>query len=248
MRVDAMLADAGDETLSHERGHVRGRNVEQFTDERGVHKKFALADCNVHELLLAWRGDVALLLPDTVKRSIINVSYIGLKVDAMANWSAGGRVRGALLLIFAALWLGMLVGVSFLATSAKFLAPSLTLPVALDVGRHTFAVFNKVEWVLAAATLLMFVVGARALTIGVGLAAATGLLLAETVWLLPALDARVGMIIAGQQPPPSQLHEAFIAFEAIKVVALLLVVAEAARRLVRVPLASAPQREGAAAR
>jgi hypothetical protein len=153
-----------------------------------------------------------------------------------------------LLLIFAALWLGMLVGVSFLATSAKFLAPSLTLPVALDVGRHTFAVFNKVEWVLAAATLLMFVVGARALTIGVGLAAATGLLLAETVWLLPALDARVGMIIAGQQPPPSQLHEAFIAFEAIKVVALLLVVAEAARRLVRVPLASAPQREGAAAR
>jgi hypothetical protein len=46
-------------------------------------------------------------------------------------------------LIAAILWLGLLLGVSFLATPAKFLAPSLALPVALDVGRHTFAVFNK---------------------------------------------------------------------------------------------------------
>jgi hypothetical protein len=153
-----------------------------------------------------------------------------------------------LLLVVAALWLGMLVGVSFLATSAKFLAPSLTLPVALDVGRHTFAVFNKVEWVLAAVVLLMFAVGARAWTIGAGLIVAIALLLAESWWLLPVLDARVGMIIAGQQPPPSHLHEVFIAFEAIKVAALLLVVADAARRLVRVPLAPSPQREGAAAR
>ena len=41
-------------------------------------------------------------------------------------------------LIVATLWLGLLLGVAFLATPAKFLAPGL-LPVALDVGR-TFAV------------------------------------------------------------------------------------------------------------
>ncbi len=55
----------------------------------------------------------------------------------------------------ALLWIGLLIGVSFLATPAKFLAASLTLPVALDVGRHTFAIFNRVEWLLAATFLVL---------------------------------------------------------------------------------------------
>src|SRR5690606_30735313 len=49
------------------------------------------------------------------------------------------------LLLLAVLWTGLLLGVSFLATPVKFLAPSLSLPVALDVGRQTFMVFNWVE-------------------------------------------------------------------------------------------------------
>ncbi len=52
------------------------------------------------------------------------------------------------------LWIGLLIGASFLATPAKFLAPSLSRAAALDVGRHTFAIFNKVEW-LPAATLFV---------------------------------------------------------------------------------------------
>jgi hypothetical protein len=36
------------------------------------------------------------------------------------------------------LWAGMLLGVSFIATPAKFLAPSLPLAQALDVGRSSF--------------------------------------------------------------------------------------------------------------
>jgi hypothetical protein len=170
----------------------------------------------------------------------------------MKDGSPGGRAREATLVVVVAIWLGMLIGVSFLATSAKFLAPSLTLPVALDVGRHTFAVFNQVEWAFAAISLLIFVVGVRAWTIGVALAVAIALLLAETVWLLPVLDARVGLIIAGQQPPPSQLHTLFITFEAIKVVALLIVVGDAARRLAGAPRTGASrsfsQDAGAAAR
>lgn len=35
------------------------------------------------------------------------------------------------LLLLATLWAGLLLGVSFLATPVKFLAPSLSLPVAL---------------------------------------------------------------------------------------------------------------------
>jgi len=35
-------------------------------------------------------------------------------------------------------WMGIVIGVSFLATPVKFTADSLTRPVALDVGRATF--------------------------------------------------------------------------------------------------------------
>ena len=45
--------------------------------------------------------------------------------------------RGWLAMVFfvATFWFALVIGVSFLATTAKFLAPSLTLPVALDVGQ-----------------------------------------------------------------------------------------------------------------
>lgn len=44
---------------------------------------------------------------------------------------------------------------AFLATPAKFLAPSLPLAVALDVGRHTFQVYNRVELLLLMALVAL---------------------------------------------------------------------------------------------
>lgn len=132
----------------------------------------------------------------------------------------------------AVFWLGLAIGVSFLATPAKFLAPSLPLPVALDVGRHTFAVFNTLEWFLAAALVLGVICSRARLSIAAGLAAAL-LVLAETVWLLPLLDERVGLIIAGHQPPASNLHVVYIVTEVLKLAALGVVAADTARHLRR---------------
>jgi len=53
-------------------------------------------------------------------------------------------------LLFPTLWIGLLVGVGFIATPTKFQAQSLSLPVTLDVGRSTFAIWNNVEWVVLA--------------------------------------------------------------------------------------------------
>ncbi|WP_218578486.1 hypothetical protein [Vineibacter terrae] len=130
-------------------------------------------------------------------------------------------------------WIGLLVGVSFLATPAKFLAPSLSLPVALDVGRHTFAIFSKAEWLLAASLLVILLAGRRSslAILGGGLAAV--LVAVEAAWLLPVLDQRVGLIIAGQQPPASNLHEAYIAIEGVKLLSLGLVASVTARYLTR---------------
>src|SRR5690554_7335253 len=129
-------------------------------------------------------------------------------------------------------WVGLLLGVSFLATPVKFLAPSLTLPVALDVGRQTFRWFSRVELVLAAATLLAALVhdGRRGLGAisarGWPLAAllSAGLLAAvllQMLWLLPLLDARVEVILQGRMPPPSRLHDVYVAIEAMKLGALV---------------------------
>ena len=55
--------------------------------------------------------------------------------------------------IIAMIWLGMLIGVSFLATPVKFVVADLSLPVALQVGQATFHLFAKVEWALTAALI-----------------------------------------------------------------------------------------------
>jgi hypothetical protein len=59
--------------------------------------------------------------------------------------------------MLASAWAGFLVGLSFLAMPVKFMAPSLTLPVALDVGRQTFFVFNRSEIMLPLLMLLLVV-------------------------------------------------------------------------------------------
>lgn len=130
------------------------------------------------------------------------------------------RSRDILLVLVTALWLGMLIGVSFLATPVKFQAPSLDLPTALEVGRVTFALFNRVEWaaaaLLAAAVLLA---GERRLVL-IAAVALIAILALQTFWVLPGLDARIGMVIAGSPPPPSHQHLVYVALEAGKSIVL----------------------------
>ncbi len=135
------------------------------------------------------------------------------------------------LLAVVMLWIGTLLGVSFLATPAKFLAPSLTLPVALDVGRQTFAVFNKIEWIYIVICALLAAAGPRNRIAVVSVAVAAILTAVQAAWLLPALDARVGVIIAGGTPPASPLHHLYIVAETAKLLALGVIAVASARRL-----------------
>lgn len=125
---------------------------------------------------------------------------------------------GALLL--ATLWAGIVIGVSFIATIAKFDAPSLTLPVALDVGRHTFAPLARIEWGLWLALLVAGGLAARSRARIAGIAALGAILALQALWLLPVLDARVELVLAGATPPPSSLHLLFVACELVKIAIL----------------------------
>lgn len=138
----------------------------------------------------------------------------------MAQRSNAGRFPDSAATLLAAVWMGMLVGVSFLATPVKFQAASLDLPVALEVGRVTFAAFSKVEWALALLLGLAAFVPLRSRT-HMALATICIVIVAgQSFWLLPALDARVDAIIAGR-PLPASIHHAFYAgLELTKAVAL----------------------------
>lgn len=115
------------------------------------------------------------------------------------------------------LWLGLLIGVSFLATPVKFVVMDLTLPVALQVGAATFALFTKVEWALAALAVALGATGRSQRRARLALALALAAVVAvQAAWLLPALDARVAEIVAGALPPPSRHHAIYAGFETFK--------------------------------
>ena len=117
------------------------------------------------------------------------------------------------------IWLGLVVGVSFVATPVKFTAPSLDLPTALEVGRVTFRLLARIEWVLA--LVLVGLTWGRRRSLpwsGVVVLAVVAL---EAIWLLPSLAARTDAIRTGATPPGSSLHTVFIAAEVLKCLALV---------------------------
>lgn len=113
-------------------------------------------------------------------------------------------------------WAGMIVGVSFIATPAKFLAANLGTRAAFDVGRATFELFNSIEVGLAI-TLLAVVLYAqrRILTIilTVSLLAMTA---TQALVVLPVLSDRVSAIVAGFGVAPSYVHSLYVLMEIAK--------------------------------
>ena len=121
------------------------------------------------------------------------------------------------------LWAGVVLGVSFIATPAKFLAPSLSLPDALEVGRATFYVLRWIECgfvVLLIAALLITFANIK-LNVWFSIIAVILCLLVNYVGLQPALDERTKLIIAGEAITQSSQHKAYIVIEMIKLIALM---------------------------
>lgn len=116
----------------------------------------------------------------------------------------------------ALVWAGMVLGVSFLATPAKFLTPSLPLPTALAIGRQTFRIFGRVEMGLAA---LLGVAARRPLALAPGV-----IVLAQCFWLRPRLAAQ-----RPQTAAPAE-HNTYVVLEAAKLAALLALGCRAGRR------------------
>ena len=120
-------------------------------------------------------------------------------------------------------WFGMLLAISFMEAPLKFQAAGITIPLGLGIGQLVFFALNKMEIVCALLLLIAFWrarSNRRSEMILLGIAVL--ILVFETVWLLPVLDARAIEVIAGTAPPFSKMHFVYIGFDALKLVMLLM--------------------------
>lgn len=123
------------------------------------------------------------------------------------------------------IWIGLVLGISFLEAWLKFKAPGVTTAIGLGIGRLVFRALNKVEWLLAIVLVFIAIIQ-EGLSVSIGnvmLLAIVAILLAQTAWLLPTLDSRAQKVINNQQVEPSRLHLIFIAAEMVKVGLLFIV-------------------------
>lgn len=123
--------------------------------------------------------------------------------------------------VFTLLWIGFVCAISFMETPLKFQAPSLTLPVALEIGHLVFHALNALEIGFASAIAAITLIKdwprrIRALTLLIVVLLAT-----QTILLYTVLDARTLAIIHGLEVPERSFHPYYIALEGVKLVLLL---------------------------
>ncbi len=120
-------------------------------------------------------------------------------------------------------WIGFVGAISFMEAWLKFRAPGVTLPIGLGIGRLVFAALNKMEWILFISTIVCLFPFRHLIKMSkFTLIIAGGMLVTQTIWLLPALDSRAELYITGADVQPSNLHIYYVITEGIKMVSLLL--------------------------
>ncbi|MET4080566.1 uncharacterized membrane protein (DUF485 family) [Pedobacter sp. UYP30] len=133
------------------------------------------------------------------------------------------RVNHPLTIIAIFIWVGAVFAISFLEAWLKFQAPGVTIAIGLGIGKLVFAALNNFQWILAIVVVASFSFGKSKFSEIENLLVyfVIGLLLLQTFWLLPSLDQRASLVIAGKNLGASNLHIYFIVVEILKVLALM---------------------------
>jgi|SRR5665647_633801 len=129
-----------------------------------------------------------------------------------------------IMIICSFLWAGFIGAISFMESWLKFRAPGLTMPVGLNIGKLVFSALNKVEWAFAIFICIGIVLNRSQLTsLNIQwFVIIILILILQSVWLLPALNARANAFISGKTLPPSLKHWYFIIAEFVKLIILIL--------------------------
>ena len=126
-----------------------------------------------------------------------------------------------LILLLIGIWLGLVLGLSFIEAPLKFQAPGISLQLGLGIGQLVFGVLNKIEIALNL-LLILFVsyhYNASKIILGATIVL-TLIILLQSVVLLPQLNQRAMQIILGENLPTSYHHLAFVMLEILKLIIL----------------------------
>lgn len=122
------------------------------------------------------------------------------------------------------IWIGFVCAISFMEAWLKFQAPGITVPLGLGIGRLVFGALNIMEWVFALVILIDFfrIKPYSPLKNQLPLYISIVIVALQSIWLLPALDHRAGLLIAGANLGQSTLHFYYVGFEMIKLACLFI--------------------------
>jgi hypothetical protein len=118
-------------------------------------------------------------------------------------------------------WLGMVLGISFLEAPLKFRAPGVSLPIGLAIGRLVFRALNALEVLLAVGVGVLLVSGDHPGRVWGALVLAAAPLAVQVLMVRPRLSRRTDRVLAGEHPPRSRAHHAYVGLELVKVAGLL---------------------------
>lgn len=142
------------------------------------------------------------------------------------------RLWISLRIVLPAIWIGLILGLSFIETPLKFLAPGITTPLGLGIGRLVFISLSVAGWIILVALTLIAQARPRETKAGWMLIAAMWIIMAiESFAIRPALAARSDVIIAGGDPGQSWLHYGYIIAEMLLLIVLAWYIVRVARRI-----------------
>lgn len=126
------------------------------------------------------------------------------------------------------LWLGMVLAISFMEAPLKFRAPGLELRVGLAIGRIVFRALNIAEVVWAVVIVVCLIIAPQSTPITTLASISVALFVIQLVAVRPRLNRRSDAVLAdvvpnaaGGKASRSHAHHAYIVFETLKVLSLI---------------------------
>jgi len=121
--------------------------------------------------------------------------------------------------MIAAIWIGLILGVSFYAAPIKFTAAGVTTEQLLAVGKVTFQGFAWIE-LCAFILLVLASLNRMSRTVVTGIMVLGALLLVQKFGILPGLDNELDQTVAGANVDDTNLHFLYVAVECVKLAVL----------------------------
>lgn len=113
-------------------------------------------------------------------------------------------------------WLGLVLGISFIETPLKFRAPGIDVPRALGIGRLVFRALNTVEIGLAVALSALLLARDHTSAQAIVLALLVAALASQIGLIRPRLNRRTDRVLAGEVIERSRLHVGYVVLEVAK--------------------------------